>query len=215
MNDEADIRLVDAHAERHGRDHDDAVVLQEDILVARALHGLHAGVIGQRLDAAAAQRIRKLLGLPPRGAIDDAALPAMLADEVGDLLPSAGLGLHCQPQVRPIEAVHEHRRRAAEKLIHNIRARGGVSSRGECHRLYVAEFCLHRAECCVFGAEVVAPLRNAMRLVDRKQRDLGALEEFDGIGFHQALGCNVKKTQVAARDAIGRSPSSRRRRWRN
>ena len=36
VEDEADIRLVDAHAERDGRDHDDAVLLQENVLVARA-----------------------------------------------------------------------------------------------------------------------------------------------------------------------------------
>ena len=74
MQHEAHIGLVDAHAERDRRHHDDAVFLQEDILVARARRRLHAGVIGQRLDAVVAQEFRQFLGLAPRAAIDDAAL---------------------------------------------------------------------------------------------------------------------------------------------
>ena len=34
MQDETHVRLVDAHAERHRRNHDDAVLLQEDVLMA-------------------------------------------------------------------------------------------------------------------------------------------------------------------------------------
>ena len=44
---EADIRLVDAHAEGHGGDHDNAVLLQEGVLVARAIGLVHAGVVGR------------------------------------------------------------------------------------------------------------------------------------------------------------------------
>ena len=83
-------------------------------------------------------------------------------------------GLHRQPQIGPVEAVHEHRRRTAEKLLQNIRARGGVGRGGERDRLHAAERGLHRAERRVFRTKIVAPLRDAMRLVDRQQRDLFA-----------------------------------------
>ena len=202
VKDEADVRLVDAHAERHGRDHDDAVLLQENILVARARRRLHAGVIGQRLDAVLAQEIGKLLGLAPRGAIDDAALPAMAFDEFRDLFAAAGLCLHRQAQIGPVEAVHEHSGRAAEKLLDDIRARRGVGRRGERDGLHAAKLCLHLAERRIFRTEVVAPLRDAMRLVDRQQRDLGALEQIERFGSHQAFGRDVDEAQFAARDAI-------------
>ena len=104
---------------------------------------------------------------------------AVRADEIQDLLAAAGLGLHRQPQVGPVEAVHEHRRLAAEKLVQNVGARGRVGGRGERHGLHAAEFGLHLAERRIFRAEVVAPLRDAMRLVDGEQRDLGALEQLD------------------------------------
>ena len=48
---ETDVRFVDAHAECDRRDRDDAVLLQEGILIARAVGLLHAGVIGKRLDS--------------------------------------------------------------------------------------------------------------------------------------------------------------------
>ena len=77
--DEAHVGLVDAHAERDGRDHHHAVLLQERVLVARAVGRLHAGVIGERVDALAAQERRELLGRLARAAIDDAAVAAMRA----------------------------------------------------------------------------------------------------------------------------------------
>ena len=115
-------------------------------------------MIGQCLDAAFAQRLGKLLGLAPRGAIDDAALRRVGADEIGDLLAAAGFGLHRQPQIRPVEAMHEYRRRPAEKLVEYVGARAGIGGGGERDGLHVAKLRLHCAKRCIFGAEVVAPL---------------------------------------------------------
>ena len=65
-----------------------------------------------------------------------------------------------------------------------------------------AEFGLHRAERCIFGPEVVAPLRDAMRLVHRRQSNLGALEEIERIFSDEPLGRDINQTQVAAGDAV-------------
>ena len=49
VRDEAHVGLVDAHAEGDGRDHHDAVLAQEAVLVLRArVRGVQAGVVGQR-----------------------------------------------------------------------------------------------------------------------------------------------------------------------
>ena len=48
--------LVDAHAERDGRDHDVDVAVAEGVLHARRVVVLHAGVIGQRRDARRSRR---------------------------------------------------------------------------------------------------------------------------------------------------------------
>jgi hypothetical protein len=163
---------------------------------------LHAGVIGQRLDAAVAQKFGQLLGLAPRGAIDDAAAAGMIFDEIRNLLAAADLGLHRQAQVRPIEPVHEHRRRPLEKFRLNIGARGSVRRGGERHRLHAAECRLHGAKRRIFRTEVMAPLRNTMRLVDRQQRDLGAFEEIDRVRFQQPFRRHIDETQFAAPDLI-------------
>ncbi len=130
----------------------------------------------------------------------------MIFDEIRDLLAAAGFGLHRQTQVGPIEPVDEHRRPAAEQLCHNIGARSGIGRRGERDRLHAAEVGLHRAERRVFGAKIVAPLRNAMRLVDRQQRNLGALEELERLGSHQPFGRDIDETQLAARDPLEHRP---------
>ncbi len=199
---EADIGLVDAHAERDRRHHDDAVLLQEDILVARSGRRLHAGVIGQRLDAGVAQEFRQFLGLAPRAAINDAALPPMRHDEIGDLLAAAGFCRHRQPQVGPIEAVDKHSGLTRKQPGQNVGARGGIGGRGESHGLHAAELRLHLAKPRIFRTEIMAPLRDAMRLVDGQELDLGALEQIERVRPHQPLRRDIDEAQFAAHQAI-------------
>src|SRR5579872_196216 len=58
VKDETNVRLVDPHAESHGGANDDAVFLQEHILISAARRRLQAGVIRQR----APTLVRKLFG---------------------------------------------------------------------------------------------------------------------------------------------------------
>ncbi len=119
--DEAHVGLVDPHAERDRRHHDDAVLLQECILVARAVSALHAGVIGQCLDAFIAQEFRKLLRQPARGAINDAAVVAVAREELQDLPAAIAAGAHGEAQVRPVEAVDKNLRRLDERAAPRCR----------------------------------------------------------------------------------------------
>jgi hypothetical protein len=57
----------------------------------------------------------------------------------------------------------------------------------------------HR-ELQVLGPEVVAPLRHAVRLVDREERDLRAVEELERARHQQALGRDVQEVELAARE---------------
>ena len=200
---EAHIRLVDAHAERDGRDHDDAVLLQKNILIARARRLLHAGMIGQRLDAALAQEFGELLGFAPRGAIDDAALPAMAFDEIRDLLAAAGFGLHRQPQVGPVEAVHEHRRRTAEKLLQEYPCAWRQSAVA-----VKATVCTPPSAACTVPSAAYSGRKSwphcEMQCASSTASSaiFGALEEIERFGFHQAFGRDVDETQFTARDPL-------------
>jgi hypothetical protein len=61
VRDEPHVRLVDAHAERNGRHHDQAVLAQEPRLVRRAHPRVQPRVVGQRGDALGEQELGRLL----------------------------------------------------------------------------------------------------------------------------------------------------------
>ena len=48
--------------------------------------------------------------------------PRCALEEIGDLLAAAGFRPHRQPQVGPVEAMHEHRWLAPEQLVEDVGA---------------------------------------------------------------------------------------------
>ena len=74
MGDEADVGLVDAHAESDGGHHHDALLAQEAVLVAAAHIGVEPGVVGQRTDAFVVEPGRRLLHPLAALAVDDAGV---------------------------------------------------------------------------------------------------------------------------------------------
>ena len=53
------------------------------------------------------------------------------------------------------------------------------------------------AEQAVFRPELVAPFRNAMRLVNREEQDGNAAQPFDGVLARQPLRRKIQKTIFA------------------
>src|SRR5450432_3241645 len=84
VNDVADVRLVDSHAEGHGGDHDVHLIPAKGILGSASLLGRQAGVIGGGANALVAQKLRGALGGLARQTVDDPALPAMGPDQSQD-----------------------------------------------------------------------------------------------------------------------------------
>ncbi len=74
MHHEAYVWLVDAHAERHGRDDDGQIVTHESFLHIPARPGRQSGVIGRRRIAALRQECRDFLDPLARQCIDNARL---------------------------------------------------------------------------------------------------------------------------------------------
>ncbi len=108
MGDEADVGLVDAHAERDGRDHDEAVLAQEPRLVGRADPVVQPRVVGQRRDALCHEEIGGLLHRVAGEAVDDARLARVLgAQEIEQLLAGLVLGGDAVLDVGPVEAGDE------------------------------------------------------------------------------------------------------------
>ena len=108
VGDEPDVRLVDAHPERDGGDHHQAVLAQEPGLVLRPDPGVQAGVVRQRGDPLARQPFRRLVDRGAGQAVDDPGVARVLAAQQFEQL-LAGLVLRHDPvlDVRPVEAGHE------------------------------------------------------------------------------------------------------------
>ena len=77
VKDEADVRLVDAHAERDGRADNAIVLAQEGVLIAGAHGMIEPGVVGQRTPAGAGEFRGELFRPASRRAVDDARFAAM------------------------------------------------------------------------------------------------------------------------------------------
>ena len=139
MEDEAHVRLVDAHAEGDGRA-DDAIVLAQEGVVVCGAHGMiEPGVIGQRAPAAPAQFLGQLFGAAARGAIDDAALPAVGLEPLDELAGRVGFRPHREKEIGPVERTHEHLRRADEQSCRDFLARRRVGGGRHGDSLKVAE----------------------------------------------------------------------------
>ena len=85
MKDEADVRLVDAHAEGDSRADNAIVLALKSVLVAGANFMIEARVIGKRTPAGAREFARKLLRPAPGRAVDDAGFAAVRVEPLQEL----------------------------------------------------------------------------------------------------------------------------------
>ena len=103
-------------------------------------------------------------------AVDDAGLALAGGGEVEDLAARAVLDREGEVDVGPVEAAQEGRGRGAvEQLLDDLVAGFGIGRGGEGGERHV-ERAAQLADAQVVGAEIVAPLAHAMRLVDGDQR---------------------------------------------
>ena len=82
----------------------------------------------------------------------------------------------------------------------DVLANAGVGGGGEREHAGVAELLPQLPEEQVVGAEVVPPLRDAVRLVDGEQVDAVPPQSLDQLRVAQALGRDVQQRQLAAHE---------------
>ena len=197
MEDEADVGLVDPHAEGNGCHYHDAWFGHEDVLVPIALCLVHAGVIGQGENPLLAEKGGRRFGLFPRQAIDDSAHPAMAFDEREQLGFPVALHLHRQLYVRAVEAKDDGLRVAGEQLRRDVLAGDLV---GRCRQRRggnAGEDLPQAGEALVFGAEGGTPLRDAVGLVDGDQADVEPSERRQHALGHQPFRRHVEEPRLA------------------
>ena len=189
----ADVRLVNAHAKGDGRHNDVHVLHEELVLDLASLVAVHPGVVGQSLDAVHAQRFRDLLHTLAAQTVHNAAFACVLQAVSHDLLKGVLLGAHLVEQVVPVEGRLEHHRVRHVQVLLDVQLnfRGGRGRQR--HDGDVGDVFHNRLDAAVFWAEVVSPLGDAVRLVDRDKTDAHRAQERDVLSFGQALGGDIQE----------------------
>ena len=113
----------------------------------------------------------------PRRGVDDAAAAFVAGQEFDDLAARLVLGGKGKAEIGPIEAVHDDARRRREELRDDVVARHTVGRGGERDGRHWPERLAHPHQTAIIGAEIVPPLRHAMRFVDGEQGHFRALEQ--------------------------------------
>ena len=176
VDDKAHVGFVDAHAESDGG-HDDIHLLGEEFVLVFGSHfAVQSRVVGQGFDAVDDQQLGQVFHFLACQTIDDAALVGILLDEADNLLVElhsiGGFGSHLIIEIGAVEARDEglrllHPQVLDDVLLHLWGGRGGKGQDGSVGTYGLDGF----AQTSVFGTEVMAPLRDAMGLVNGKERN--------------------------------------------
>ena len=201
MDNEAHIGLVDAESEGIGSDDDAEAVTGEGVLDADAVLFGHAGVVASAADASPLQGLGKGLDALTGGAVDDGgSLVAEGLQELGDLVQLLLLAADAdgvEAEVGAVETGDTDVGVVEAEALDDVVAHKGVGGGGEGDDGRVAEAGAGGAEVAVAGAEVVAPLGDAVRLVDGEEGHVHASQSGDEAAVGEALGGDVEEAEVA------------------
>ena len=207
VDDEADVGLVDAHAEGDGRHHHRAVLglrkRFEPLGRARPCPGRRDRPCA--VDAGVAQGLGQLLGAVARAGIDDAR-PAAAARATSSMHAASSARGRCpcarpRAAVRAGEAVDELGGVLEAQLGADVVAGAGVGGGGDRQARHAGEQLGQPAQRAVVGAEVVAPLADAVGLVDGDQRQRQCAQPVQ----HRAAASGLRARRRAGRARRPRS----------
>ena len=198
MHHEANVAAVDAHAERHRGDDDVQALFAEALADVGALLRVEAGVVGARVDLLLAQTLGEAFRVLARDAVDDRRRVRMALHGFGDLIDQIDARQHPIGQVGPIEGADQDFRLAQLQLLHDVVANARRRRRRERLERHVGEHLAQLGETSVLGAEVVPPLADAVRFVDRDGADLELRQLHEEAFEEQALRGHQQQAQRVA-----------------
>jgi hypothetical protein len=142
--------------------------------------------------------LRRLVDLAPRQAVDDAGVARVLvADEAQQLGARVGLVDDRVADVGPVEARHEHLGTVQGETRDDLRAGLRVGGGGQRDARHLGKALVQQGKLKVLRAEVVPPLRHAVRLVDGEQRNAGARQQVEAARRGQSFGRDVQQIELA------------------
>ena len=174
MDEQPDIRLIDAHAEgirRNQNPHSPPakVVMHKSPFLIRE----PCMVVADRL-VRLSQPFCNLFDRPARGAIDQDRAFLRVANQTLQRRQFflAGLtGTDGQGEIGPTESRDQSERIAERQPVAEIHLNAGRGSGGQGKAGRIGEFLAEATDFEIVGPEIMAPLGNAVRFVDHQQRD--------------------------------------------
>ncbi len=187
MGDEADVRLVDPHAEGDGgADHHVFGGHEIGWFFARTA-GSSPAMIGAYRAAGPRQRLGQLLGRRAGLGIDDAGA-GRVGDHPRDLQVHIRLGADRIADIGPVEARDDHALGGIPScLAMSARVCASAVARQR-EPGHLGKGVHQRFEQAIVGAEVVPPFADAVRLVDREQAERRGGEQLAEMSRRRALG---------------------------
>jgi hypothetical protein len=162
------------------------------------------GVIGRRRQPGAGQHGGDAVGARTRGAINDCAAAfgagafAPGRDQAEQLAhPVRRARDRRKRQGRTAKRADEDARHPREEIFKNVGAGRRRRRRGRRDDLRPVQDFGGGGEPAVVGTEIMAPLRDAMRLVDRQRPHPGAPQQSQRFGIGEALGREIEQPQAA------------------
>ena len=198
VNDEAHIRLVDAHAERDGGDDDLRVVADERLLILFSFDILQPRVIRTCGIFFGGEIRGEFVHLLARETINDARLVFVAIEEFDHLTDRLALANDFDVEILAVETGDEFIRGRKFERVANIlpHARRGGGGERETNRL--REALAHFDELTILGTKVVPPFRDAVRLVDGEAIYLYRIEQRENALCEERFRRNVEQFHFAA-----------------
>lgn len=198
-----DVGFVDAHAEGVGSHDHPALSAHEPLLHARALRAGQAGVIGVDGETAPCQMIPNDLHGPARRGIDDGQTRELAKHTMDGAHPcaTAPSGQDRPVEVGSVERPDDLERVAKAEVGGDVVSHGRRGAGGERQRRAV-ESSRDGGDAPVGWPEVVAPLADAMRLVDGDETHANSGKEVPKRVQLEPLGRDEEESDAACADPI-------------
>src|SRR5690554_5080191 len=118
-------------------------------------------------------------------------------NEIEQLLASVALDSDRVADIGTVETGDENPRVCAEHALDDFGAATLIGRGGQGQARHLRKALGQHAELEILGAEIMPPLRNAVRLVDSKQADIAALKQPQGGFAQQAFGGEIEQLEPA------------------
>ena len=146
---------------------------------------------------------RHPLCLRSAAAINDPALPLVPLQKLKQLRRFAHLGRGGQPQIRPMKAGDEHFGTLHSQCRQDVLLGPRVGGRRQGDPRHPGKHIGDPRQLTIFGPKLMPPLRDAMRLVHREQRQRNPRKPIHRAIGQQSLGGDIQQVQLPLDQVAG------------